>query len=110
MSFTLHGLGVSGGIAIGHAHLVTSASLEVDHYQIPEEFIAREVKRFNAAVKQVRADLDWLENDINTAHKGDASADMAAFITVHRMILEDPSSARRRARSSNANPATRSGH
>src|SRR5258708_5082498 len=29
MSFTLHGLGVSGGIAIGHAHLVTSASLEV---------------------------------------------------------------------------------
>ena len=91
VSFTLHGLGVSGGIAIGHAHLVTSASLEVDHYQIPEEFIAREVKRFAAAVKQVRIDLDWLENDVNTAHKGDASADMAAFITVHRMILEDPS-------------------
>ena len=91
MSFTLHGLGVSGGIAIGHAHLVTSASLEVDHYQIPEEFIAREVKRFSNAVKQVRADLDWLENDVNTTHKGDASADLAAFVTVHRMILQDPS-------------------
>ena len=91
MSFTLHGLGVSGGIAIGHAHLVTSASLEVDHYQIPEEFIAREVKRFSNAVKQVRADLNWLENDVNTTHKGDASADLAAFVTVHRMILQDPS-------------------
>ena len=91
MSFTLHGLGVSGGIAIGHAHLVTSASLEVDHYQIPEEFIAREVKRFDKAVKQVRAELDALEDEIKSSHRGDASADMAAFVTVHRMILEDPS-------------------
>ena len=91
MSFTLHGLGVSGGIAIGHAHLVTSASLEVDHYQIPEEFIAKEVRRFDKAVKQVRTELDLLENEINTIHKGDASADMAAFVTVHRMILQDPS-------------------
>ena len=89
VSFTLHGLGVSGGIAIGHAHLVTSASLEVDHYQIPEDFIAREVKRFDKAVKQVRAELDLLETDIHTTHKGDASADMAAFVTVHRMILQD---------------------
>ncbi len=91
MSFTIHGLGVSGGIAIGHAHLVTSASLEVDHYQIPEEFIAKEVKRFDKAVKQVRTELDLLETDVNTTHKGDASADMAAFVTVHRMILQDPS-------------------
>ncbi len=91
MAFTLHGLGVSGGIAIGHAHLVTSASLEVDHYQIPEEFIAREVKRFDKAVKNVRAELDALEKEIKATQRGDASADMAAFVTVHRMILEDPS-------------------
>ncbi len=91
MSFTLHGLGVSGGIAIGHAHLVTSASLEVDHYQIPEEFVAREVKRFDKAVKNVRTELDALEKEIKATQRGDASADMAAFLTVHRMILEDPS-------------------
>ena len=91
MAFTLHGLGVSGGIAIGHAHLVTNTSLEVDHYQIPEEFIAREVKRFDKAVKLVRAELDALEADIKLTQRGDASADMAAFVTVHRMILEDPS-------------------
>ncbi len=91
MSFVLHGLGVSGGIAIGHAHLVTSTSLEVDHYQIPAEFVAREVKRFERAVKQVRGELDQLETDIHGSQRGDATADMAAFVTVHRMILEDPS-------------------
>jgi phosphoenolpyruvate-protein phosphotransferase (PTS system enzyme I) len=91
MSFTLHGLGVSGGISIGHAHLITSASLEVDHYSIPPEWLAREVKRFDKAVKQVRAELDQLETDVTTTQKGEASADMAAFVTVHRMILDDPS-------------------
>jgi phosphoenolpyruvate-protein phosphotransferase (PTS system enzyme I) len=91
VSFTLHGLGVSGGIAIGHAHLVTSASLEVDHYQIPEEFIAREVKRFEKAVKLVRTELNQLEKEIQTTHKGEASGEMAAFVTVHRMMLDDPS-------------------
>jgi phosphotransferase system enzyme I (PtsI) len=91
MSFTLHGLGVSGGIAIGHAHLVTSASLEVDHYQIPAEFIAAEVRRFDQAVAQVRSELDRLEVGIKQAQRIDASADMAAFVTVHRLILEDDS-------------------
>jgi len=91
MSFTLHGLGVSGGIAIGHAHLVTNASLEVDHYQIPEEFIAREIKRFEKAVKLVRTELNNLEKEIQTTHKGEASGEMAAFVTVHRMMLDDPS-------------------
>jgi phosphoenolpyruvate-protein phosphotransferase (PTS system enzyme I) len=89
MSFTLHGLGVSGGIAIGHAHLLTSASLEVDHYSIPEEFIAREIKRFDKGIKQVRAELDALERGLQTTQRGDASGDMAAFVTVHRMILDD---------------------
>lgn len=88
MSFTLHGLGVSGGIAIGHAHLLTSASLEVDHYSIPTEFIGREVKRFDKGIKQVRAELDALERDLQT-QRGDAASDMAAFVTVHRMILDD---------------------
>jgi phosphoenolpyruvate-protein phosphotransferase (PTS system enzyme I) len=91
MSFTLHGLGVSGGIAIGHAHLVTSASLEVDHYSIPAEFVAKEVKRFDRAVKSVLAELDTLESDIKASQRADAqSSDIAAFVTIHRMLLEDP--------------------
>lgn len=91
MSFTLHGLGVSGGIAIGHAHLVTSASLEVDHYQIPDEFVGKEIKRFERALKDVQSELDRLEKEIHTNHKGEAATDMFAFVTVHRLILDDPS-------------------
>ncbi len=99
MSFTLHGLGVSGGIAIGHAHLVTSASLEVDHYLIPAEFVDREIKRFERAVKSVRAELNQLESDIKASHRaetvssaggGGQSSDIAAFVTIHRLLLEDP--------------------
>ena len=91
MSFTMHGLGVSGGIAIGHAHLVTLASLEVDHYLIPVEFVAKEIKRFDRAVKSVRAELDELEVGLKAAHKlGAHSGDIASFVTIHRMLLEDP--------------------
>jgi len=91
MSFTMHGLAVSGGIAIGHAHLVTLASLEVDHYSIPKEFVAKEIKRFDRAVKSVRAELDKLEIELKAAHKLDAhSGDIAAFVTIHRMLLDDP--------------------
>ena len=35
VSFALHGIGVSGGIAIGRAHLVSHATREVAHYTIP---------------------------------------------------------------------------
>lgn len=95
MSFTLHGLGVSGGIAIGHAHLVSSASLEVDHYAIPAEFIAKEIKRFDSAVHVVRAELKRLEASIKASHKHDLasnvpSGDIAAFVTIHRLLLDDP--------------------
>jgi len=86
MAFIIHGIGVSDGIAIGHAHLMTGGSLEVDHFQIPKEFIAREVKRFDKAVKQVGEELNALEKSV----KDDAPAELAAFVTMHRMILEDP--------------------
>lgn len=86
MAFIIHGIGVSDGIAIGHAHLMTGGSLEVDHFEIPKEFIAREIKRFDRAVKQVREELDALEKSV----KDDAPAELAAFVGMHRMILDDP--------------------
>ena len=42
MSFTLHGAGAGGGIAIGQAHLISNARLEVAHYAIaPEQISSR---------------------------------------------------------------------
>ena len=39
----------------------------------------------------MRAELNNLEKEIQTTHKGEASGEMAAFVTVHRMMLDDPS-------------------
>jgi len=86
MAFTMHGIAVSSGIAIGHAHLVSGASLEVDHFRIPAEFVSKEIKRFDKAVKTVRAELDALTESV----KDDAPAELAAFVNMHRMILDDP--------------------
>jgi phosphotransferase system enzyme I (PtsI) len=85
MSFTLHGIGVCGGIAIGRAHLVSHATLEVSHYQIPPQQVAEELARFDAAVREVRGEFAELRGDI----PADAPAEFSAFVNLHQMILDD---------------------
>ena len=86
-SFTLHGSGVSGGIAIGHAHLISTARLEVAHYAIKAGDIDDEIARFDAAVAQVRGELAGLKASIPST----SPAEMGAFLNLHLMILEDSS-------------------
>jgi phosphotransferase system enzyme I (PtsI) len=86
-SFALHGLGVSGGIAIGRAQLVSHATLEVAHYSIPDGRVNGEIARLDHALAEVRAELLGLHG-IMTA--GDAPAEFGAFLDVHTMILADP--------------------
>jgi len=85
MSFTLHGLGVSGGIAIGVAHLISHATLEVAHLTIAPRMVDKEVARFDAALEQVKGELAAMKE--STEH---APAEFGAFIDLHRMILDDP--------------------
>ena len=87
MNFVLHGSSVSGGITIGHAHLVSTARLEVAHYQIPEESVEAEIARFDAAVALATEQLTTLGSHI----PADAPAEFSAFLNLHRMILEDSS-------------------
>ena len=85
MNFALHGLSVSPGITIGIAHLVSSARLEVAHYDIGPEGIDAELARFDAAVAAVRAELGDIESQI----PHDAPAEFGAFVNLHRLILDD---------------------
>jgi phosphotransferase system enzyme I (PtsI) len=85
MSFTLHGIGVSGGIAIGRAHLVSHAQLEVGHYVVPPHQVAEESARFENAVSAVRAELQ----EVRASVPASAPAEFAAFIDLHLMILND---------------------
>ena len=86
MSFTLHGLAVSNGIAIGHAHLVSHATLEVEHYVLPGRFINEEVARLEQAVVEVQAELDALMASTDPG----APSELTAFIDLHHMLLADP--------------------
>ena len=84
-SFTLHGSGVSAGIAIGYAHLISSARLEVAHYEIEHTAVEAEVHRFDQAVRQVRGELIQLQAGISPG----APPEIGAFLNVHRLILDD---------------------
>ncbi len=85
MSFTLHGIPVSRGIAIGRAYLIAPAALDVDHYLIEPAQIEGEVERFRSAQQLVHQELDALREDL----AADAPSEMGAFINVHSMILND---------------------
>jgi phosphotransferase system enzyme I (PtsI) len=85
MSFTLHGLAVSGGIAIGQAHLMSHATLEVSHLFIAPRLVDKEVARFEAALLRVREEFAALKGRMQHT-----SAEFGAFIDLHSMILSDP--------------------
>lgn len=85
MSFTLHGIPVSAGIAIGRAHLVSHTSLEVAHYALPVHLVQAEVARLDAALEATRRELAALHEN-RPQYAGD---EFEAFLDLHRMILED---------------------
>ena len=66
MSFTLHGLGVSGGIAIGRALLMSHATLEVSHLTLAPRLVDKEIARFDAALTAVKQELLLMKE--NTEH------------------------------------------
>jgi phosphoenolpyruvate-protein phosphotransferase (PTS system enzyme I) len=85
MSFTLHGIGVSGGIAIGHAHLVSHTRREVPRYLVPPHQVPEECARFDAAIRKVLGELA----ELRAAVPPTAPAEFGAFIDLHVMILND---------------------
>jgi phosphotransferase system enzyme I (PtsI) len=87
MNFVLHGSSLASGITIGQAHLVSTARLEVAHYEIAEAAVPAEIARFDAGLGRAKQELALLEQQI----PADAPAEFGAFIQLHRMILEDSS-------------------
>lgn len=86
-SFSMHGIGVSSGIAIGQAHLVSNALLEVVHYQLPPQLIDEEINRFNDAILTVKKDLETIRSSLSK----NAPSELAAFISTHLSMLADKS-------------------
>ena len=87
MSFTIHGLAVSSGIAIGHVHLVSHALLEVRHYHIAEKHVEEELERLGDAVATVQGELVGLKA---AATAGQSHSEVGAFVDLQMMMLADP--------------------
>lgn len=86
MTFALHGIPVSKGIAIGKAVLISRAALEVSHYLVEPGKEEDEAQKLLDAFDQVRQELNQLRQGLPK----DAPQEMAAFLDVHGMILADP--------------------
>jgi len=88
VTFALHGIGVSGGIAIGRAQLVSHATLEVAHYVVPASRVDHEVGRLELAIDEVQKELTALHGSMTRS--GELPGEFGAFLDVHWMILNDP--------------------
>jgi phosphoenolpyruvate-protein phosphotransferase (PTS system enzyme I) len=85
MSFTIHGLAVARGIAIGRAVLVASSRVDVAHYFIDPEHVDAEIRRIANARDAVVQELQHLLQHMPK----DAPHELAAILEVHLMLLED---------------------
>ncbi len=86
MSFTIHGVGISDGIAIGKAHLISHAFSDIAHYEVDASQIDNEHKRFNRAINRAQEEITALEGQIPEG----APSEFQGFIDLHRLILNDP--------------------
>ncbi len=85
MTFSIHGLAVARGIAIGRAVLVASSRLDVAHYFITAAQIPAEIERLRVARDMVVQELQRLQQDMPK----DAPHELAALLDVHLMLLQD---------------------
>ena len=64
---------------------MSHATLEVSHLTLAPRLVDKEIARFDAALTAVKQELLLMKE--NTEH---APAELAAFIDIHTMFLEDP--------------------
>ncbi|MEY4737662.1 MAG: hypothetical protein RL302_1981 [Pseudomonadota bacterium] len=89
MTFSIHGLAVSRGIAIGRAVLVASSRVDVAHYFIEADQIEAEIARVRAARDAVVDEIHRLQESVTHMGPKDAPQELIALLDVHLMLLQD---------------------
>ncbi len=84
--FSLHGTGLGGGIAIARARRLVMAMRDVVRYQIEPHRVETEMSRLEAAMSDVRVDLEAISEQLPE----DSPAEGRALLDIHLMILDDP--------------------
>jgi len=85
VTFSVHGLAVSRGIAIGRAVLVASSRADVAHYFIEASKTAEEIQRLRVARDAVAEEIARVQRDLPK----DAPHELSALLDVHLMLLQD---------------------
>ena len=85
MTFSVHGIAVARGVAIGRAVIVASSRLDVAHYFITADQVESEIDRVRAGRNAV---VDELQRLLHEMPK-DAPHELAALLDVHLMLLQD---------------------
>jgi len=89
VTFSIQGLAVARGIAIGRAVLVASSRVDVAHYFIKPDEIASEIERVRAGRNAVVDEIRRLQASITHMGPKEAPHELTALLDVHLMLLED---------------------
>ena len=89
MTFAIHGLAVSRGIAIGRAVLVASSRVDVAHYFIEAADVVAEIARVRAGRDAVVDEIRRLQESITHMGPKEAPHELGALLDVHLMLLQD---------------------
>jgi phosphotransferase system enzyme I (PtsI) len=89
VTFSIQGLAVARGIAIGRAVLVASSRMDVAHYFIKPAEIASEIERVRAGRNAVVDEIRRLQASITHMGPKEAPHELTALLDVHLMLLED---------------------
>ena len=85
MTLSLHGMGVSRGIAIGRVHIIERDRPDIPEYHIEHDQVTAETRRLVDAVSLAKQQLRAIRNHIPAA----TSPDIAPFIDTHILMLDD---------------------
>ncbi len=85
MTFALHGVAVSRGIAIGRVHIVERNQLDVVEMRIAPHELDGEVERLNSAVALAKDHLREVREHIPAS----TPSEIAGFIDTHLLMLDD---------------------
>ena len=89
MTFAVHGLAVSRGIAIGRAVIVASSRVDVAHYFVQADEVESEIERLRHARNAVAEEILKVQHSLSELGSTDAHPELTALLDVHLMLLQD---------------------
>jgi phosphotransferase system enzyme I (PtsI) len=89
VTFSVHGLAVARGIAIGRAVLMASSRVDVAHYFIQPDQAEAEIERIRRGRNAVVEEIQRLQQTIATMGPKEAPHELTALLDVHLMLLQD---------------------